>query len=288
MKDAAELTRHIKSITQTRQITNAMFLTSSSKMRKALKIYAENRAFTQSLAPVIKSIIESGLYKDTPVFSQKPGTSAAYIIITSDQGLAGPYNADVLNLASGHMIGKNVSTVFPIGGIGVDYFSSRSFPVALECHRPMHEITVQNARYVSQTVLDMMDLGQFDEIYLVYTAMRSAFHQHPALVKLLPLRLKDFAGETPVIAASNLEMTPGAADVIKHAVKLYTMGTVYGAAVQSYAAEQCLRMQTMDTATRNADDMLDALRIELNRSRQEAITQEITEIVSGYLTPSHA
>ena len=281
MSELAELERHIQSIQQTRQITNAMYLTSSSKMRKALKLYEDNKAYMTGIYPVLKLLMQHPACKDLPVFHRQQERKYGYIVITSDQGLAGSYNAEVLALAEEAMRDRKPSLLYVVGNVGDQYFRQKRYNVNPEFKERFRQISKRGARYAAQTLFDEIEDRSITDFYLVYTRMESVFQHKPVVRRLLPLIAEDYEDQRPLLIPEEAELLPSPESVLSHTLNIYLMGRIYHAVVQSYAAEHSVRMRAMESATRNADEMLFLLRKKANQARQEKITQEITEIASG-------
>ena len=284
MSELAELERQIQSIQQTRQITNAMYLTSSSKMRKAMKLYEDNKSYMTGIYPVLKMLMENEACKNLPVFNEQTERRYGYIVITSDQGLAGSYNTEVLSLAERAMKEKKPALLYSIGNVGDEYFRQKNYEVNRDLKEQFKQITKRGARFAAQTIFDDIAENHITDFYLVYTKMESAFRHEPVIRRLLPVIVEDYEDQSPFLDPQEAENLPSISAVLSHTLDIYLMGRIYHAVVQSYAAEHSVRMRAMESATRNADDMLFLLRKKANQARQEKITQEITEIASGSIS----
>jgi F-type H+-transporting ATPase subunit gamma len=168
-----------------------------------------------------------------------------------------------------------------IGNIGKRYFLRRSYPILENFQFSATVPTVYEAKEISDLVLDQFDSGAIDEFYIVYTRMYSSVKLVPEVLKVLPLELGDFAPPVGNQVDSTIAYIPSPEAVLDSLVPKYLSGVVYGAMVESFASEQSARMTAMDSASKNAQDMLDVLQLTYNRARQTAITQEVTEIVAG-------
>lgn len=283
MADISKLKEHIKSVSQTRQVTNAMALISSSKMRRALERYEANKAFTKHLMGQMNLLVERSDEDPHHAFDAPEDNKTAYILVSSDRGLAGSFNNDVLNMFRHHSADRDVVSTMPVGKVAQEALLEMRMPVDHSFVDIQNGLTLTDCRRICETIIQMHMHRQVSQVFIIYTKMISTVKQLTDMIQLLPIPLdRDVILEPE--KASNIDamlLFPSPAEVLEMALREYLIGMIYMGMVQSFASEQCMRMQTMDTATRNADEMLEKLAIRLNRSRQEQITQEITEISSG-------
>ena len=290
MAGMREIKLRIKSINETRQITKAMKLISSAKLKKAKNQLDQTLPFFKKVNDTIADILmHSGnlesIYFDTKkiVKIKKVG----FIILTGDKGLAGGYNNNIIKLAEHSLIPYTNPLLFVAGHVGRGYFSRSNYNMFEEFDYPVQNPTVYRAREIAETVLDLYKDGDLDEVYIVYTMMISTINLVPKITKLLPLDLgelkKDigYSDNSKTKIDDLMKYEPSATAVFDVLISKYLKGVIYGALVEAFASEQSSRMTAMDNATSNADDMLKSLNLFYNRARQAAITQEISEIVGG-------
>lgn len=280
MKD---IKRRIKSIESTGQITKAMELVASSKLRRA-KERAQNAApFFSTLYQTICDISTMTTDLSSDYIKPREVKSSLFIVIAGDRGLAGGYNANILKLANNTMSQKREqgieTKVIAIGKKAVDYYEKRNNLIAgfAGVAEDLDQIRVEN---IANIAINLYKKGEVDEINLYYTQFMSALSQEPVELKVLPL--KDIANKTEEKGVHSLcvyEPSPEA--VFDSIVPLYISGILYGSIVESFASEQGARRTAMESANDNAKEMIDTLSLQYNRARQSAITQEISEIVSG-------
>lgn len=282
MSSATEIRQHIRGVEQTRQITHAMRLIASSKMQKGLDRYQKNLVYMNSVRNTIAYILchatdASHPYLEPPIHSNR----TAYLVIAADKGMAGGYNSNVLKLAWEHMQSRPEKYVITAGQMAREFFVKQGVEVDMEYLHIMQDPSLRHARNVAAELADFYDQGLIDEVIVVYTRMISTMQQQATIMPLVPLMLGDFA-DCPV-KRENVSMiwSPDEKSALDVLVPQYMTGIIYSALVQSFASEQCARANAMDSATRNADEMLDKLHLNMNQARQAAITQEISEIVSG-------
>ncbi|WP_341875797.1 ATP synthase F1 subunit gamma [Defluviitalea saccharophila] len=282
MASIRNIKRRIKSVHSTSQITKAMKLVSTAKMQKARKNLEETRPFFLTMQKTISSIVHGSRGISHPYIKEREVKNTMYIVMASDRGLAGGYNANVCKQALQHMGQKQNVKFIVIGKKARDFFTRRKYNIH-EAHLGISE----NPRYshaarVGETVLDLYMKEEIDEVYLVYTAFKSTIQQVPTVKKVLPVDVSEF-NEVKDSKEEDTLMSyePSPEGVLEHVIPKYINSIIYGAMVESAASEQGARMTAMDSATENAMDIIDRLTVEYNRARQASITQEITEIVGG-------
>ena len=287
MESIKEIRTHIDSVQQTLKITNAMYLISSSKLRKARRQLTDVQPYFEKITRTISDILHRTAGVDHVYFDTRPGHphKVGYIVITGDKGLAGAYNHNVLRLVEEEMAKVEDPTLFLIGQAGRNYFQHKGVNIDGEFMYTAQDPTVYRAREIGDTFIELFRKGHLDEVYVVYTEMVTPMQMEPKMVKLLPLD-RDAFPWTPRRSADGSERhevtyVPSPEHVLNHIVPSYLKGLLFGTLVESFCSEQNARMNAMDTATDNARSLLKELSLHYNRARQTAITQEITEIVGG-------
>ena len=287
MESIKEIRTHIDSVQQTLKITNAMYLISSSKLRKARRQLTSVQPYFEKITRTISDILHRTAGVDHVYFDTRPGHphKVGYIVITGDKGLAGAYNHNVLRLVEEEMAKVQDPTLFLIGQAGRNYFQHKGVNIDGEFMYTAQDPTVYRAREIGDTFIELFRKGHLDEVYVVYTEMVTPMQMEPKMVKLLPLD-RDAFPWTPRRSADGSERhevtyVPSPEHVLNHIVPSYLKGLLFGTLVESFCSEQNARMNAMDTATDNARSLLKELSLHYNRARQTAITQEITEIVGG-------
>jgi len=268
----------IRSVTSTQHITKAMNLVAASKLQRARSRMEAFRPFFQETRRVASSIVSYAGHPDNRYFSQARPGSALLVLISSDKGLCGGYNANVSKLAYNHMKALNVPfKVISIGNKGKDYFKRRGCEVIKTFNGISETPFYDDAQHVLEVARDMYDKGEVDAVYLAYTEFKSIISHNPTIMRLFPIdtsMLEDHHN-------SLMTYEPEPETVLNYIVPRYAEGVLYGSLVESAACQQGARMTSMDSATTNAVKMIAKLTLQYNRARQGAITQEITEIVSG-------
>ena len=273
-----EIKNRIRSMESTKQITKAMEMVASSKLRRAQAQIQASRPYFQILSSTLKQIVDNNRDFSSPYLKQRPVNKVLYIVIAGDRGLAGGYNSNILKMVEAEIRDKN-AVVLPLGKKSVDFFRSRKVPVFTETYTEAAGVGIGDCFSISRQLSKAFLSGEFDEIHVAYTNFVSVLSQVPVTRKLLPLVPEKDDDLQPNRCDTVYE--PGAEAVFAAIVPEYLGGILYGALCESRAAEQAARRTAMDAATSNAEEMIAGLSLQFNRARQAAITQEITEIVAG-------
>ena len=288
MASIKEIRTHIKSVEQTLKITNAMYLISSSNLRKARKQLTDVEPFFQKIETTISDILHHSPEINHIFFDKRPGIlpqdrKIGYIVVTGDKGLAGAYNHNILKLAEQKMSQHPNTSLFVVGQVGRSYFQEHGVPIDGEFIYTAQDPTVSRARDIAEPLLDLYLGGQLDEVYMIFTKMVNSFQMEPTIHKLLPLDPDVFPEYEKNRDAYNRDVVyvPSVKAVMDRLVPGYIEGDIFGALVESYCSEQTARMTAMKSSSDSAREMLQDLNLSLNRARQAAITQEITEVVGG-------
>ncbi len=273
-----EIKTRIRSMQATRQITKAMEMVAASKLRRAQSQVLSSRPYFETLYSVIHEIVDANSDFSSPYLTEPTGNKALYVVIAGDRGLAGGYNSNVLKLVMSEMEGRE-ATVLPIGKKAAEYFKYRSVPMLTSLYTDAAEVSLGDCFTLSKELCKQFLKGSYDEIYIAYTNFVSVLSQTPTTLRLLPLVRQTTGREGQKV--SDIVYEPESTQVFEEIIPEYLAGLLYGALCESRASEQAARRTAMDSATTNADEMIDKLSLEFNRARQAAITQEITEIVAG-------
>lgn len=273
-----EIKNRIKSMESTRQITKAMEMVASSKLRRAQAQVQNSRPYFEILSNTITDIVNCTQDFVSPYLQERHVNKILYIVIGGDRGLAGGYNSNIFKLVMEEIRGKN-ATVLPIGKKAVDYFKTHNVPSLTEGYAIAADVSVGDCFSIAKQLGKAFVNEEFDEIYVAYTDFVSLLSQVPTSRKLLPLLPQIQEEKTGYSSATVYE--PGNEEVFAAIVPEYLGGVLYGALCESRASEQAARRTAMDAATSNADDMIADLSLKFNRARQAAITNEIIDIVAG-------
>lgn len=286
MFNSHEIKARMKGIEDTKQITHAMQLISASKLKKAMKLYENNRIYFKELRFVIKDILTHSDKIVHPYFVRRDGKRIAFVIITSDKGLAGEYNKKVLEIADREINKAEEKYIFTIGNMANEHFKKQGREIDIEFLHIVQNPTLDDARQMTYDILELYDQNILDEVNIIYTSMQSASRNRPDIIKVLPLEVEDFKVVEDYdddTIRDRFDFEPSPQEVVDILTPQYVLGLIYGALVQSVAAEHFERMVAMKTALDNADKMLKTLKLMSQRARQEKITTELQEITVASL-----
>ena len=268
----------IKSVQSTMQITKAMELVASSKLRRAKERVEQSRPYFETLYRTLYEIAASNTEFSSRYLTQRENKRTCYIVIAGDRGLAGGYNTNIFKAVAADA-GDREFCVLPIGKKAVEHFRHTGAQLLTEGYPVVADLSVGDSFEISRLVCDGFLKGEFDSIKIGFTQFVSMLTQTPSVLQLLPF---DAPRPERGKAARNLILyEPNSEEVFDAIIPEYIAGVVYGAMCESVASELGARRTAMDSATKNAGEMIDHLNLYYNRARQAAITQEITEIVGG-------
>lgn len=276
-----EIKNRINSVQSTQQITKAMELVASSKMRKAKDKALASRPYFNTMYETVKDIATNTRGVRDVFLKQREVKNRCYIVIAGDRGLAGGYNSNIFKLTTAHMDGRQ-EKVIALGKKSVEFFSKKGYDLLVS------QDNVENCDYektleIANTAMDLYKKGEVDEVYISYTEFVSPLVR-PKLIKILPLVFEK--DETEVKSKeegrkARVQYLPSPEAVLSYIIPKYVSGIIYDGVIESFASEQSARRNAMKSASDNADEMLSTLELSYNRARQSSITQEITEIVGG-------
>lgn len=289
MASAKEIQSRMRSIQDTMKITSAMYMISSSKLKKARKTLADTEPYFYSLQSAIGRVLRHMEDTEHKYFDERAeiapeARKIGYIVVSADKGLAGAYNHNVFKIAEDCMENRENVQLFVLGEVGRQYFFKKDVDVDTNFRFTVQKPTMHRARVISEKMIAMYLEGELDEVHIIYTRMANAATMVAEKKQLLPLKKAAFNTSVQKLVdihQEEIEMIPSAEEVLNSIVPNYLRGMIYGCLVESYASEYNSRMMAMDAATSSARDMLKDLSIKYNRVRQAAITQEITEVISG-------
>ena len=285
-----EIRDRINSVNDTRKITNAMYLISSTKLRRAKKMLTDTEPFFFSTQAMISRLVRhlpdgvDNIFLETRLEIPEDERRRGYIIFTDDKGLAGSYNHNVLKLAEEKIaVDKGDWKLFVIGEVGRFHFLSKNMDIEESFMFTSQNPTLHRARKIAAEILDYYYSRKLDEFYIIYTTVQGT-KIDTKFEKLLPLEIiTDIKREKPMTGTMLEEflMEPSPSAILDNIVPNYVTGFIYGALVEAFCSVQSARMMAMDSANKNAEKMIADLQRTYNRQRQAMITQEITEVVSG-------
>ena len=285
MASMRDIKRRKKSVSSTQKITKAMKLVSTVKLQKA-KTKAENTTpYFNYMYNTVCSMLDKAGAINHPYLQAGESNKKAIVTISSNRGLAGGYNSNVIKLITGSGIAKEEILLYTIGKKAHDVLDTKGYEVASEHDQVMEAPTYEDAMEISKEVLDAFTSGEVGEIYLAYTHFKNTVSHEPKLLKLLPVEINEEDSKTDDEDSKADKMLmnfePNPEEALDMIVPKYITSLIYGALVEAVASENGARMQAMDSATNNAEDIISDLTLKYNRARQGSITQELTEIIAG-------
>ena len=264
----------IKSVNSTMQITGAMELVATSKLRRAKERVERTRPFYLTLGEAIDTVIAASDACESEYIRPREVKKTLYVVVAGDRGLAGGYNSNVFKLT--RMLAEGgESVILPIGKKTCEHFRSRNIELHPRAVEYVDDVGVGDALSLAHTVSEGYLAGEYDRVVLVYTKFVSMLTQTPVYEQLLPLEREG------VSCGGNVEYDLCPDEMLASIVPAYVGGVLYSAICESLASESGARRTAMNAANKNAKEMIDDLMLRFNRARQAIITQEITEIVSG-------
>ena len=305
MESFSEIKKRMKSVDDISQMTNAMKLVSSAKMRRSQLLHDNMYPFFLFCVESMQEMIRKNEHLDNPFFileqkQQGETWKIGYYVLSGDQGLAGAYNNNMVRITEDHVRSKilentqkGMSTSYELnvfGRLAREKLIKNGYNVNSEFSFPISEPTYFDARQVSAVMRNRFLRDDFDLVYLLYTRMDSPVKMEPVALRLLPVDTKSISRVLPdklddagiaTLSGSDLEYFPNSDAVFDYLIDSYTNAMVYGAMVDAFASEQTARLTAMENATDNAEEMMKKLELLSNRARQAKITTELTEIVNG-------
>ncbi len=282
MASIKEIRSRMDSIRDTMKITNAMYMISSAKLKKAKKMLDDTEPYFVTLQSEMERILRHIPELKSPYFEQREVKTKGFLVVTADKGMAGAYNHNILKLTEEMMAQSNDSRLYVLGELGRHYFEQKKVNIDEQFHYTVQNPSLSRARNVAEKIIDDYLEHRVDEVWLIYTRMINSMTAEPRAIQLLPLKRSDFHFDIPLdVHIENLMMKPSPEAVMHKIVPNYVIGYIYGALVESFASEQNSRLLAMQAATDSASKMLGELDMIYNRARQAAITQEITEVIGG-------
>lgn len=282
MASMRDIKRRKSSIQSTQQITKAMKLVSTVKLQKAKNRAEQTNPYFNYMYKTVSSMLARSGNINHPYLTAGDSKKKAVVVITSNRGLAGGYNSNIVKLITGGDFDKEDLDIYAVGGKGAEALERRGYHIADLQTEMMEAPTYPDAASLCSRVLDAFTSGEVGEIYLAYTHFKNTVSQEAKLIKLLPMEIEPDSEENQA-SDSNILMNyePNEEEALDMIIPKYVTSLFYGALVEAVASENGARMQAMDSATSNAEEMISDLSLKYNRARQGSITQELTEIIAG-------
>ena len=285
MASMREIKRRRSSIQSTQQITKAMKLVATVKLQKARQRAENSKPYFQYMYKTVTSMLAKAGNVEHPYIQGGNSDKVGIVVITSNRGLAGGYNSNVVKLVQSLGYAKENVRIYPVGKKGMDMLARKGYEVAGNYCNMIEEPTFDDAKQLSSRLLSDFTKGEIGEIYVAYTEFKNTVVHIPKMVKLLPVDasavVEDDSQVSDVDRLTLMNFEPSEEEAISLLIPKYVTSILYGAFVEAVASENGARMQAMDSATNNAEEIINDLELKYNRARQGAITQELTEIIAG-------
>ena len=284
MASMRDIKRRKSSIQSTQQITKAMKLVSTVKLQRTKQRAEQSKTYFEAMYKTVTSMLSKTGGLNHPYLKAGDSEKKAVIVITSNRGLAGGYNSNVTKLITKGEFKKEDLVLYTIGKKGNETFRRLGYNIAWDNAEMIEEPRYDDAMKLSKEILTGFSNGEFGEIYLAYTAFKNTISHEPKIMKLLPYE----ADENEVVTGKQdeddnvlMNFEPKDEEALNLIIPKYITSLIFGGMVEAAASENGARMQAMDSATSNAEEMISSLSLMYNRARQGSITQELTEIVAG-------
>ncbi|MBQ7481061.1 MAG: ATP synthase F1 subunit gamma [Lachnospiraceae bacterium] len=288
MASMRDIKRRKTSIQSTQQITKAMKLVSTVKLQRAKTRAERSKAYFNCMYETITGMIRRTGHIDHPYLTSGSSEKKAVVVITSNRGLAGGYNSNIVKLVTGSELKKEDVEVYAIGKKGRDVLKRRGYNIKADYSEVINEPLYKDAMEITDALLEAFSNKEIGEIWLAYTGFKNTVSHIPTLIKLLPVDASaDEAeadgqqAEDAVSSKTLMNYEPEETEAMEMIIPKYIASLIYGALIEAVASENGARMQAMDSATSNAEEMIGTLELQYNRARQGHITQELTEIIGG-------
>ena len=281
MASMKDIKRRRDSIQSTGQITKAMKLVSTVKLQKAKGKAESTKPYSDLMYETICNMLARSGNINHKYLQAGESSKKAIITITANRGLAGGYNTNITKLITESGIPKEDIDIIAIGTKGKDYLARRGYNITEDDSEVINAPLYTDARDICDRLLERFAAGEIGEIYLAYTSFKNTVVHEPKLIKLLPVSIdtEEVNSESKDTTPMNYE--PAEDEALNLIIPKYVCSLIYGALIEAVASENGARMQAMDNATSNADEMISDLSLKYNRARQASITQELTEIIAG-------
>ena len=280
MASMRDIKRRKESIQSTQQITKAMKLVSTVKLQKARTRAESAKPYFQKMYDTVQSILSKSGNIEHPYLTFNGSEKKAVIVVTSNRGLAGGYNSNVIKLITQGELANEDLVIYAIGKKGKDALA-KNYEIRADYSDVIEDPVYAEAMKISKEVLSAFENGEISEIYLAYTGFKNTVVHIPTLLKLLPVEVSEEEETAQEDDPVMMNFEPEDEEALNLLIPKYITSLIYGGMIEAIASENGARMQAMDAATSNAEEMIEDLTLLYNRARQGSITQELTEIIAG-------
>lgn len=288
MATMRDIKRRKASIESTEQITKAMKLVATVKLQKSRTKAENSRLYFNMMYQTIQDMLKKSTGIEHRYLKAGNSTKKAIVVITSNRGLAGGYNNNVVRLVTGSGIAAEDAKIYAVGRKGRDALIRKGYEIAADYSDVINEPLYSDAMQITKELLKLFEKNEIGEIYLAYTSFKNTVSQIPTFMKLLPVDLSaaEMKGDEEEMRDHKQDLLlmnyePDETEVLDAIIPKYISSLIYGAFLEAVASENGARMTAMDSATNNAEEMIAKLSLQYNRARQGSITQELTEIIAG-------
>lgn len=281
MASMRDIKRRQSSVKSTGQITKAMKLVSTVKLQKARGRAENTKPYFDGMYSTVASILARSGNIEHKYLQAEEGRKKAIIVITSNRGLAGGYNSNIVKLITNNPeFSKEDTVIYTVGRKGLESLTRKGYNIVKDYSDCVEEPIYSDAMEISRDVLKAFADGEIGEIYLAYTFFKNTVTHIPTMKKLLPVDASDYQ-LTDEEKRIPMNFEPGEEEVLDMIIPKYISSLIFGGLVEAVASENGARMAAMDSATSNAEELISSLSLQYNRARQSSITQELTEIIAG-------
>ena len=280
MASMRDIKRRKGSVQSTQQITKAMKLVSTVKLQKAKQRAEETTNYFDAMYRTVQGMLAKSGNINHPYLNPSNSSKKLVIMITSNKGLAGGYNSNVIKLITQGDFKREDVMISAVGKKGKEYMARTEYQIVADHSDLIDYPLYESARQIAKEALDLFAKGEVGEIYLAYTHFKNTVSHIPTLIKLLPVEADQNVQQTEEDKIP-MNFEPKEEEALQLIIPTYITSLIYGGMLESVASENGARMQAMDSATSNAEEIIDKLTLQYNRARQGAITQELTEIIAG-------
>jgi F-type H+-transporting ATPase subunit gamma len=282
MPSPIEIRHHIAAVEQTKKITGAMEMVSSTRMKRVMSHIEKNKRYFDSVQQTMKEILVTSHGMSHPYLREVPENGrCAFIVISGDKGLCGSYNHTILQYALSNIQRHEKHSIITIGNTAEDFFRSIGLIPDITLLSIAQDPTLSRARILVRDIMNIFDTGETDEVRVIYTSFYGETKHRPVMRRLLPILLDDYDSISGAETLNEIIFHPSPEEVFGLLVPQYILGILFGVMVQAYASEHYARMNAMHSSTTNAEEMIKTLRTNYNMARQRAITNEIAEITGA-------
>jgi len=281
MASLLDLRRRIRSVKNIQQITRAMKMIAAGRLRRAQEEAMQARPYSEALRDIVSNLAQRMGERSHPLLEPREEKRVLLVVVTGDKGLCGSFNTNVIRRTTKEIAGFEEVELLLLGNRASEFFKRREIPIRDSYTSIFSGVDADTAQEIASDISAAFTDGEYDAVYVVYNQFVSVLRQDLKLERLLPLQSVGGDGEAQAVEGSEYIFEPAPSDILEAVVESYVGSQIFRVLLESQASEHAARMTAMDSATRNAGELIDSLTLSYNRSRQTAITTELIEVVSG-------